>query len=466
MPTSARKIATSEAKAALAKLEDYSAEQLAARAIARRAVEAVNWGLPAVNLDLMFSAMVGLGGKANEIVYWSKLADWKNQTLTPNSDTLYFMPFFTTKDGPVVIDIPPAEGGSITGTIMDAWQSALEDVGPAGVDKGKGGKYLVTPPGYAKAPPKDMIALPSMTYGGYALLRSIIKSRSDTDVAAAAAYGRRIKLYPLAEAASPPATVFHDASGAVFDSTNTYDLQFFEALDRLVQAEPWLARDKAMIDVLRTLGIEKGKPFRPDGATKDILAQAAAEARDWLNARFESGFEPYYEDERWTLPAKEDLRQTAPTFYEAENMYSVDSRGLTDFWAFSTVKHLGVGQFYLVTLRDADGELLDGGNTYRLTVPADAPVRQFWSATVYDRATNAFIREVPATARSSQTVGLQTRSDGAVDLLFAPAAPKGREANWVPTKTGGKFEVLFRFYGPEKALFDKSWKLPDIEKMS
>ena len=53
------------------------------------------------------------------------------------------MPFFNTKDvGSVVIDIPPADEGSINGTIMDVWQTPLEDVGPAGVDKGQGGKYL------------------------------------------------------------------------------------------------------------------------------------------------------------------------------------------------------------------------------------------------------------------------------------------------------------------------------------
>jgi hypothetical protein len=83
--------------------------------------------------------MVKIGGKYYQIVYWPRLPDWKNQTLTPNPDTVYLFPFINTKDvGPVVIEIPPAEGGSITGTIMDAWQSPLEDVGPAGVDQGRG----------------------------------------------------------------------------------------------------------------------------------------------------------------------------------------------------------------------------------------------------------------------------------------------------------------------------------------
>ena len=53
----------------------------------------------------------------------------------------------------MAVEIPPAEGGSITGTIFDAWQLALEDVGPAGADKGKGGKYLILPPGYGGTAP-------------------------------------------------------------------------------------------------------------------------------------------------------------------------------------------------------------------------------------------------------------------------------------------------------------------------
>ena len=127
--------------------QSYSAEDLARRAVERRAIEAVNWGMSAVNFDLMYQSMVKIGGKYNQIVYWSRLPDWKIQTLTPNPDTVYFSPFINTKDvGPVVIEIPPAEGeGSITGTIMDAWQGTLEDVGPAGVDQGRGGKYLILP---------------------------------------------------------------------------------------------------------------------------------------------------------------------------------------------------------------------------------------------------------------------------------------------------------------------------------
>src|SRR6476469_9947725 len=263
--------------------------QLAQRTLHRRAVEAVIWGMPAVNYDLMYQAAVREArGGFNQIIYWSRLPDWKIQTLTPNPDAIYLTPFINTKDvGPIVLEIPPADDGSITGTVMDAWQCALEDVGPAGVDKGQGGKYVILPPGYKDTVPNGYIPMPSDTYEGYALLRSIPKSGSEADVAEAVAYGKRIKLYPLSQSAKPPATVFVDVVDVVYDSTIPYDLLFFESLDRIVQAEPWLERDKAMIDQLRSIGIEKGKPFKPDPRTREILEDAAGEAHAWLVARYE-----------------------------------------------------------------------------------------------------------------------------------------------------------------------------------
>ncbi len=135
-----------------------------------RAFESVVWGMAAVNFDLMYEAMVReTGGAFNQIVYWSGLPDWKNQTLTPNPDSIYLMPFIDTKEGPVVLEIPPADDGSITGTVMDCWQCPIEDVGPAGVDKGAGGKYVILPPGYTDALSEGYIAMPSDTYSVYAL---------------------------------------------------------------------------------------------------------------------------------------------------------------------------------------------------------------------------------------------------------------------------------------------------------
>jgi hypothetical protein len=450
--------------------QDFSAEDLAQRTIERRAVEAVIWGTPAVNFDRMYQAMVhdaNAGDGSNKIVFWSRLFDWKNQTLTPNPDSIYLMPSFNTKDiGPVVLEIPPADEGSITGSIDDCWQAALEDVGPAGVDKGKGGKYLILPPDYKDKPPSGYIPLQSYNYEGYALLRSILKSSSEADVAKAVAYGKRVKLYPLSQAAHPPATQFIDAIDVVYDATIPWDMRYFESLNRIVQTEPWLIRDKAMIDQLKSIGIEKGKPFNPDAKMQETLKAAVGEGHAWLAKKYETAHFPlpYYEGSHFYVPVSHDVIEGLATFFGVPDEYPVDDRGVAFTLGFFSPKRLGAGQFYLMTFEDKDGHNLEGGGSYHLNVPANAPVTQYWSATVYDGDTHALVRNMQWASRSSQTPGLQRNEDGSIDLYFAPKAPAGKESNWVPTSADGKFEVLFRLYGPEKPLFDKTWKLPDIEK--
>jgi hypothetical protein len=417
---------------------------------------------------VMYDAMAAADADFNQIVYWSRLFDWKNQTLTPNPDTIYFIPFFNTKDvGPMVLEIPPAEeGASITGSLDDAWQVALGDVGPAGADEGKGGKYLILPPGYKDKVPDGYIPLPSPTYTGFALIRSNIKSGSDADIAKAVAYGKRVKFYPLSRAANPPETVYVDAIDSVFDSTIPYDLRYFEALDHFVQREPWLERDKVMIDALKTIGIEKGKAFKPDSGKQKFLLEAIDEARALLDYKYEGVFSPpFNEGTHWALPATPEVAQAMQTNFANPNDYPIEDRAVTYSMVFFSAKQIGTGQYYLMAIVDKEGKPLDGSRAYRLTVPAKAPAQLYWSATAYDRATHALIRHMKWASRSSQTPGLQWNPDGSVDIYFGPQAPAGKESNWVPTAADGRFEVLFRLYRPEKAFFDKTWKLPDIQQV-
>ncbi len=445
----------------------YTADQLHDRTIHRRAVEAVNWGMAAVNFELMFDEMAKLGGKYNQIVYWSKLLDWKNQTLTPNPDVIYLMPFFDTREvGPLVLEIPPADGGVFNGSLMDFWQAAIEDIGPGGVDKGKGGKYLFFGPDFSPDQvPEGYIPMPSQTSRGYALIRSVLKSGSAEDLAAAIAYSTRMKLYPLSQAADPPKTVYIDAAGKLFDSTIRYDLSFFELLNRAVQAEPFLERDKAMIDPLKSISIERGKPFAPDQKTRDLLEDAIAEAHEWIESRY-GKLPPFYEGKRWFSPIDEEFHQAVMHDFHVPDSYPTDLRGSVYSLAFFSAKHVGGSQYYLLTGSDRHGAPLDGAASYRLNVPADAPITQYWSVTVYDRDTHAFIREMPREGRSSQSPGLQWNADGSADIYFGPRPPDGKDSNWIPTKAGRGFEVLARFYGPKPALFDKSWQIGDLERVA
>lgn len=444
----------------------FTPEQLRERTLHRRAVEAAIWGMPAVNFDAMYQALVrDARGVMNQIVYWSRLLDSKNQTLTPNPDAIYLMPFYDTTDGPVVLEIPPADGGSITGSIDDAWQCAIADVGPAGSDAGKGGKYLILPPDYDDVIPDDYLPMPSPTYSGFALLRSNIAGGGDADIATAVEYGKRVKFYPLFSG-DETATTFIDASDVVFDATIPYDASFFEALARRVHAEPWLFRDKVMIDPLKTIGIEKGQPFSPDDTTRATLTDAMTEVHAWLDARYETLFATtFYDDARWSFPGSVDLVHATEAGFTNADTYPTDDRGCTYSWAFFSAKKMGAGQYYLMTIHDKDGNAFDGSATYRLTVPPNVPVTLYWSVTAYDRSTHTLIRDMPWASRSSNTHGLHVEDDGSVVLSFAPAPPNGDERNWIPTRADRQFEVLCRFYGPQQAFFDKTWKLPDIERV-
>jgi hypothetical protein len=121
-------------------------------------------------------------------------------------------------------------------------------------------------------------------------------------------------------------------------------------------------------------------------------------------------------------------------------------------------------------LRDSGGQLFDGSSTYSLRVPANVPAKEFWSAIVYSADTKAFACVGPCET-ADNVVGLSSldkqathNSDGSVDVYFGPKAPFGFEKNWVPT-AGKPFFLIFRLYGPEKPLFDKSWRLPDVAKV-
>ena len=222
------------------------------------------------------------------------------------------------------------------------------------------------------------------------------------------AYGKQVKVYPLSPAANPPATVFVDAIDVVYDNTIPYDLRFFQSLDRMIQLEPWLERDRAMIDMLKSIGIEKGKPFDPDERTRQSSPPPSPK-RTTISTRGtrRSSSHRSIPVHAGHCPASKELAAGLMTNFADPNSYPTDARGLAYSYAYFSAKHLGEGQYYLMTIKDKDGNGLDGAKTYRLHVPPNPPVRLYWSATVYDRATHALIRDMKWSSRSSNTPGLQ-----------------------------------------------------------
>ena len=193
-------------------------EDLNHQTLQRRAIDAAIWGMPIVSMNAMRQAFFrDAKAKYNDIVYWSEPSDWRNQTTTPNGTVRYVYFNFNTKTGPVVVEIPPAVEAGLFGSLLDAWQTPLIDVGPRGEDQGKGGKYLLLPPDFKGEAPSGYIIVRAPTYNGYSLLRAIPKSSSAADVSNTIALVKEMRLYPLANAGNPPQQRFVDMTGKLFD---------------------------------------------------------------------------------------------------------------------------------------------------------------------------------------------------------------------------------------------------------
>jgi hypothetical protein len=371
---------------------------------------------------------------------------------------------YNVKDGPWVLEFPAAEGAGLFGTFSDAWQVAVVEVGPAGDDAGKGGKYLIIPPDFKGEAPAGYLPVRQATYNGYAAFRAIPVTQSAEGVAKALALVKKLRLYPLLKANTPPEQKHIDISGKPFDGIARMDDTFLDSLAKMINEEPVQARDLVAMGQLRSLGIEKGKEFKPDAATRAVLKKAVAQAHaGFMEAT--TRLTPYWPGGKWGLPSffGESGAKTGYTF-QTENGLDVDERGAMFFFACGPPKKLGAATFYVVAAQDATGALLDGGNSYRLNVPPNVPAKQFWAVTVCDLETAAFIRKAPIVEINSYQK-LQKNADTSVDVFFGTKAPAGRESNWIYTDPGKGWTVIFRFYGPKKAVFDKTWVLPSIEKV-
>ncbi len=444
------------------------AESIEREIAVQRAAQAAIWGMPAVGIwDIVVSTRRDLGGDVGDIVYFSKPMRSRHGFLTANDVTPYVVASLTCKDDPLVVEVPPAaEKASYFGTFVDAWDTPIADVGPPGADKGEGGKYLFLPPGYEGEVPDGYLVYRPSTYSVNFAFRPV--SRDGGTLEEAVAYGRTLKTYRLSEAANPPETRFIDAFPEAWNTLPTYDISFFHDIAAVINNEPVLERDKAMMGLLAGIGIEKGKPFEPDAETTRILEDGLKLAYASMQHYFTTpgkAMVPYWEGRQWQVWNFAEGQAEAGFPFVTDDRVLIDERaGGAYFWITYLPKVLGGGSFYLTGLRDKDGNLFDGTSTYRLRVPKGTPAKDFWSAIVYSMATKGFVEDVDRVGLSSKDLDKMTANeDGSVDVYFAPKAPEDFESNWIPT--GEDFFLIFRLYGPDKPLFEKTWTLADVEKV-
>ncbi len=430
----------------------------------QRGIEAVSWAIPAVSMVNFREAYFGLGGGFNTVYYLSQPPTARTETLTANNQTPYATILMSTKDGPVVLDVPPAsDRAAIFGSAVDIWEVPVADVGPAGSDQGRGGRYLFLPPGYEGDVPEGYFVVPMETYSIFVALRLI--PRSGASFAETAQYAMKINAYPLSQAGTPPAGHYIDIFDKHLPTLPVYDLSYYEDILTMLNEEPLLERDKVMGGMLASIGIERGRPFQPEGEVRQALEQAVEDGKAYLDFMFTTpgyAWEVVWPDRQWMgvrVPSDEGF-----VFDEGDYLL-LDARGALFSFVTFAPRRLGKASAYIVTTRDADGAPLSGDEGYKLTVPSDVPVRDFWSVIAYDIDTRAFIyNDLNRVGLSSlDAEKMKLNADGSVDIYFGKTAPAGLESNWIPT-AGKDFFPMFRLYGPEPAFFDKTFRLNDVEK--
>jgi hypothetical protein len=431
-----------------------------------RAIEAVVWAMPLLNFNQYRKGCEEIGVQLNDIGYYSKIQDWRFQTATPNNTTPMINFFWNIKEGPIVVELPPASKNvKIFGTLMDSWQRPIDDVGAKGRDQGRGGKYLLVPAGYDGPGLENAYTYEQRTHYGFAVLRPIIPDASQKSIDEAVAMAKKIKVYPLSQSKNPPKNNYVDMYGPVMEGTPILDESIYENLHEIIQEEVIDEKNFAMMGLLNRIGIQKGKPFTPDAKMKAVYAAAAPEALEYMIYLYHRVLNPWmYEGKKWSKLVPPGAIETDFS-YEFLNYNDYMARGALYYAIVTSVKNYGTATFYMDLAETADGVWLDGGDNYKLVVPADVPVSDFWAVTAYDLESASYIRNMPKSSVDSNQKKLKRNKDGSVNIFFGTKAPKGQEANWIPTNKDRRFFLLFRCYGPQPGLFDGSFELNNIEKM-
>lgn len=464
---------------------DETAQILRDELLFQRATQTYLWALPLINtLGMKTGSESAFGTGYNVLPIWKKRLDAKTLVTTPNSDVIYAMSYVDLgKDGPLVFEAPPM----LQGILLDFWQRPIPvdggkfqgDVGLPGPDAGKGGKFLLLPPGYEGTVPDGYYVYRSGTNNVFIFLRGFYQDPKNLKPAVELI--EQAKIYPLNGKAKAKPMVFPDASGVPVNMLPVADGRAFGQLKELVDSEGTNFAESDSLGMLASIGIIKGQPFAPDERTLEILDRAAKTAYKMSRV---VGFEEVlnqgslkvYPDRRWVNPLDNVTppgpRKTLDLSWKnvAGGYLDFDARiwFFTNYYSVSPgmlSKIPGKGAAYMIAFTDGEGTPLSGGSRYRLNLPANIPAANFWSITLYE-AENAsgLANGQPFPSLGSRDKPSQN-DDGSTDLYFGPQAPEGKRSNWLATVPGKGYFAIIRLYGPTEAAIEKSWKPGDFQKI-
>jgi hypothetical protein len=439
-----------------------------------RAVDVYLNTLAGVNMWAARKGPRDIGVPDNTLLTMEQLMDSTGMYVTPSTVTPQTWLNLDLSRGPMVLEVPPR----VLGSANDAWFRLITDMGSLGPDKGQGGKYLFLPPDYQQEVPDGYFVFRSPTYGVWAPWRNMaVDGNVKPALDSMRAHSR---LYPLSEAGKEHGPIPNRNGSMVQINTimpNTY--QYWEFLNDLVQSEPVGVMGPELAGQIASIGIVKGKPFNPDARWQKILSEAVAvgnataraiafDLRDERAYYYGKGgsawHTAYLGSYNFLVDGVPHLDGRIAFFYQAKGVSSAPD-----------AKAVGVGLQYALAARASTSQWLDGGKTYKLTLPKGIPAKNFWSVTAYDTQTRSLLQTdqrypsigsgtgYPAKEMGQSSVAIN--EDGSVDVYFGPKAPPGKESNWVQTVPGRGWFTALRLSGPLEPWFDKSWRPGDVKEV-
>ena len=428
--------------------------------------------VPLASIEGLRRGMESVGVDAShKILLYNDLMDSNSLFLTGNTDTIYAIGMLDLqRDGATVVEIPPGAG---PGTVNDAYFRFVIDMGAPGPDRGKGGKYLILPPGYEGEVPEGYFSVESPTYVNWLPLRGfLVDGKTD---AAVDMWTNGLKIYPLSRKDNPPQLEVVNGTGIVMNTVHANDETFFEEIAEVIQREPLEFLDDELRGNLASIGIEKGKEFAPDARMRAILKDGVAIANATARAL---AFRPrsdtiyiYGEESAWFTAFDGGSYQWL--LNDGKGGRNRDAR--TVFFYIATVntpamvlQMIGAGSQYALAALDSRGRYLDGAKDYQITIPGDVPAKDFWSLVVYDPQTRSMLQtDQPYPSKNNErNRDLVKNDDGSTTIWFGPKVPKGKEANWIQTVPGKGWFICLRLYGPLEPWFKQTWRPGEIEPVN
>jgi hypothetical protein len=428
-----------------------------------RAVDAFLNGMPATSIYAMLEGMKAAGSTPGDLVLWQDYGDARTLALTFNTSTPYAFAEINVKDEPAIVEVP---AGRLVGAVDDAFFRWVTDLGVTGPNQGQGGKYVFVGPDYKGELPDGYRVVKTPTYRNWMFLRALVQ---DGDVEAATLGLRtQFRVYPLSKLGNPPKGRVVNVSGAKINTIHSNDVSYYDELNAVIQYEPADAFNPELVGQFAAIGIKKGKPFAPDARMKKILTEGVAignaTARSiTFRPRYESAY--FYPGKRQWYSSfaggSHEFMNNGELVLDDRIMFHYYATGITPAMAKPKV---GTGSAYEMSAHDSEGRYLDGGKTYKVTLPAPVPAKDFWSFVVYDNQTRSVLEtDQKSGGVDSKSPTVKANADGSYTMWFGPTPPKGHEGNWIQTMPGKGYNVLLRLYGPLEPWFDKTWMPGDFE---